>query len=205
MPRNALPRLETWLARHAESRTFERGARLFAAGDAPVRLYWVVHGELHLVRHGARGERVIVQRCTRGALAEASLFSHAYHCEGVAAVETRVWVMPLAAFLDGLADAEVGRAFIQWQASIIRSLRGQCERLSLPRAEDRVLHYLHEQGRYDLDAGSLKSWAGALGITHEHLYRTLAKLEQAGRIRRDPRTVRPAALPTPGRVKCRGC
>lgn len=205
MSKNALTRLESWLARHAEARVFDQGTRLFAAGDAPVNLFWVKDGELHLVRHGARGERVIVQRCTRGALAEASLFSNAYHCEGVAALETRIWVMPLAAFLDGLADAEIGRAFIQWQASIIRSLRGQCERLSLPRAEDRVLHYLHEQGRYDVEAGSLKSWAGALGITHEHLYRTLAKLEQAGRIRRDARAVMSAELPGPVRVKCQAC
>ncbi|MEW6120674.1 MAG: hypothetical protein AB1593_11365 [Pseudomonadota bacterium] len=146
-----------------------------------------------------------MQRCTHGALAEASLFSPAYHCSGVAAVDTRAWVMPLGVFLEGLADAEVGRAFVEWQASVIRSLRAQCERLSLPRAGDRVLHYLNEHGRYDIEDGSLKSWAGVPGITHEHLYRTLAKLERAGRIRRDLRTVRPAALPRRGRVKCSSC
>lgn len=205
MSENALITLETWLARHADTQMFERGARLFAAGDTPARLYWVERGELQLVRHGAQGERIVVQRCTRGALAEASLFSPAYHCEGVAAVGTRAWVMPLAAFLDGLADAGIGRAFIRWQASVIRSLRGQCERLSLPRAEDRVLHYLHEHGRYASETGSLKHWAGALGMTHEHLYRTLAKLERAGRIRRDAHAVSPVGMRRPGRVKCQAC
>lgn len=177
--------LESWLAEAGTWRDIARGERLFAPGEAPAGIFWVRTGELQLVRHGPQGERAIVQRCTRGMFAEGALFSDGYHCEGLAAAESGVWTMPRAQFLTALADPARSRAYIAWLSHAVRALRGQCERLSLPRAEDRVLHALRESGGYDLTAGTLKIWAAALGITHEHLYRTLARLERSGRIRRD--------------------
>ncbi|MHB0982642.1 MAG: hypothetical protein ACYC02_04580 [Thiobacillus sp.] len=38
-------------------------------------------------------------------------------------------------------------------------------------------------------AGPLKTWAGALGMTHEHLYRTLSTLHREGRIRRSAHAI----------------
>lgn len=66
----------------------------------------------------------------------------------------------------------------------------QCERLSLPRAADRVLHCLREFGYYEVDGATLKDWAAAFGITREHLYRTLSQLQKSGRIRRDAHAIR---------------
>ena len=177
--------LETWLAEAATLRSVQRGDILFRVGEKPTRVYWVRQGELHLIRYGAQGERAILQRCTRGPLAEAAMFSARYHCEGVAIVDSELWSMPLADFLDALTEPALGRAYMAWLSLSVRALRGQCERLSLPRAEDRVLHALRESGAYDLTTGTLKTWAAALGITHEHLYRTLARLERSGLIRRD--------------------
>jgi CRP-like cAMP-binding protein len=181
---NALADVETWLARHAESRAFAKGVRLFAAGEKPASLYWVAAGELQLVRYTPQGERVILQRCNRGVLAEASLFSERYHCDGEAAADSLTWVLPLADFHAALGDEDFSGAYIMWLSQTIRGLRSQCERLSLPGAGERVLHYLREYRRYDLEGSPLKTWAAALGITHEHLYRTLAQLEKQGRIRR---------------------
>jgi DNA-binding MarR family transcriptional regulator len=42
-------------------------------------------------------------------------------------------------------------------------------------------------------AGSLKDLARDLGVTHEALYRTLAKMEKAGEITRDGTALRVAA------------
>lgn len=190
MSHDPLTLLEAWLAEHAETRRFAAGARLFAVGEAPASLFWVADGELHLVRHGEQGERVIVQRCTRGPLAEASFFSGCYHCEGVAAVDTHAWVLSRKAFDAALDEPEFSRAYIAWLSTAIRGLRAQCERLSLPRAADRVLHYLREFGHYDFDGATLKDWAAALGITHEHLYRTLSQMQKSGRIRRDAHVIR---------------
>lgn len=189
---DALAYIETWLARFAESRLISKGVRIFANGEKPASLFWVASGELQLVRHTPQGERVILQRCTRGVLAEASLFSERYHCDGEAATDSMVWILPLADFQAALGHADFSRAYARWQSQVIRALRSQCERLSLPGAGDRVLHYLREHGRYDLNEGTLKTWAGALGMTHEHLYRTLAQLQRQGCIRRADREI---ALP----------
>jgi len=186
---DALTDIETWLARHAESRTIAKGTRVFASGKKPASLFWLTAGELQLVRHTPQGERVILQRCWRGALAEASLFSDRYHCDGEAAAGSLAWVLPLADFHAALSEADFSRAYTMWLSHTIRDLRGQCERLSLPRAEDRVLHYLREHGRFARQGCSLKTWAGALGMTHEHLYRTLSSLHGQGRIRRSEREI----------------
>ncbi len=186
---DALTDIETWLVRHAEPRAIAKDARVFASGEKPASLFWVTAGELQLVRHTPQGERVILQRCSRGALAEASLFSDRYHCDGEAAVESLAWVLPLADFHAALAEADFSRAYTMWLSHTIRGLRGQCERLSLPRAEDRVLHYLREHGRFEREDCPLKTWAGALGMTHEHLYRTLSALHREGRIRRTARAI----------------
>ncbi|MHB1402659.1 MAG: Crp/Fnr family transcriptional regulator [Thiobacillus sp.] len=186
---DALTDIETWLAHHAASRAIAKDARVFASGEKPASLFWVTAGELQLVRHTPQGERVILQRCSRGALAEASLFSDRYHCDGEAAVESLAWVLPLADFHAALTEADFSRAYTMWLSHTIRGLRGQCERLSLPRAEDRVLHYLREHGRFEREGCPLKTWAGALGMTHEHLYRTLSTLHREGRIRRTARAI----------------
>jgi hypothetical protein len=51
-------------------------------------------------------------------------------------------------------------------------------------AADRIEHYIESEGqdgRLQLHA-TRKSWAAELGLTHEALYRALARLRRAGRI-----------------------
>lgn len=69
----------------------------------------------------------------------------------------------------------------------VKRLRMQCERLSLHKVQDRLLHLLEtegKQGRYPLGSG-LKSLAGELGVTHEALYRCVSELEKKNCLRRD--------------------
>ena len=79
----------------------------------------------------------------------------------------------------------------QWVALLARQLhaaRARLERLALKSAAERVLHYLHTEGkgpRCEVAlAGSVKDLAKELGLTHESLYRTLARLEQDGVVTR---------------------
>ena len=63
----------------------------------------------------------------------------------------------------------------------VKRLRLQCQRLSLPKVRDRLLHLLMTEGkdgRYALDAG-LKSLASELGVTHEALYRCISTMEKS--------------------------
>lgn len=67
-------------------------------------------------------------------------------------------------------------------AGEVRRLRAQCERLSLKGASARVLHCIETEGnrgRLHLTQ-SRKAWAAELGLSHEALYRALAKLAAEG-------------------------
>jgi CRP-like cAMP-binding protein len=80
----------------------------------------------------------------------------------------------------------------EWIALLARHLhraRARVERVALRSAAERVLHYLNTEGRGPrcevVIAGSIKDLARELGLTHESLYRTLARLEQEGVILRE--------------------
>ncbi|MGA7986571.1 MAG: cyclic nucleotide-binding domain-containing protein, partial [Burkholderiales bacterium] len=62
----------------------EAGTVLFRLGERPALLYYVLEGEIALLRHSARGQAIVLQRARHGFLAEASLESRRYHCDGVA-------------------------------------------------------------------------------------------------------------------------
>ncbi|MGA7801187.1 MAG: Crp/Fnr family transcriptional regulator [Gammaproteobacteria bacterium] len=168
------------------------GTGLFHRGDRPGKFFWVLEGELHLVRFTSNGDGVVLQRCRLGPFAEASLFSERYHCDGVAVADTTLIAVPRAAFFRTFSDPEFALAYVQCLSGTVRELRSGCERLTLRRASSRIEHYLEEHGGFDCrpGQGSLKDWASQLGLSHESLYRTLAALETAGRIVREAGSVR---------------
>jgi CRP-like cAMP-binding protein len=100
-------------------------------------------------------------------------------------VPSRLLAFPIDAFRRALADDARFRAF--WMSRLareVRALRSQCERLALRKAADRIEHYIESEGkdgRLEL-ARSGKAWAAELGLTHEALYRALARLRRAGLI-----------------------
>ena len=155
---------------------------LFRAGERPRFVYFVLAGEMRLVRHSRDGREVILQRVRRGYLAEASLDAQRYHCDGVAAEASRLLRFPRAAFLARLdADPGFRRAWLRHLAGELRRLRARCERLSLRGARERIVHYIESEGGGALDLRqSRKSWALELGLTHEALYRAISKMKSEG-------------------------
>jgi CRP/FNR family transcriptional regulator, dissimilatory nitrate respiration regulator len=165
-----------------------KGERLFETGKEPAWMYFVAAGEVVLQRPGVHGETVILQRTRHGFIGEASLESVRYHCDGVATAASIVTQVPIPAIRASLASDP---AFaIRWIGMLnreLKRLRGQCERLSLNKVQDRLLHLLEtegRQGRFPLGAG-LKSLAGELGVSHEALYRCVADMERRNFVRRD--------------------
>jgi len=73
------------LPQAGRNRDFQAGEILFHRGD-PIRRFHIVQtGVVRLERHTVDGSRIVLQRAGTGsALAEASLFNDAYHCDGVA-------------------------------------------------------------------------------------------------------------------------
>jgi CRP-like cAMP-binding protein len=161
--------------------------RLASQGDEPRYVFYVVTGEVRLIRAGRRGEGFILQRVRRGWVAEASLFARRYHCDlqtGAATTLVRVPVATLRKELD--ASPEFRRYWVECLSAEVRRLRGACERLGLRSAEERVLHAIESDGTGgELRLGEpLKDWASELGLTHEALYRALARLERSGVLKR---------------------
>jgi CRP-like cAMP-binding protein len=64
--------------------------------------------------------------------------------------------------------------------------------LSLKAAQDRIRHYVDTEGEGGLLTltQTKKQWAAELGLTHEALYRTLARMKRSGSIRVDETKIR---------------
>jgi CRP-like cAMP-binding protein len=167
---------------------YAKGSHLFDVGMRPTFMFYVSAGEVTLQRHGIDGEPVILQRTRHGFVSEASLQSDRYHCDAAAVADSVVTRIPLRELLDALkADATFALRWIGTLNREVRRLRLQCERLSLNTVEARLVHLLEtESGASGLPLGAgLKSIAREIGVTHEAMYRCVARLEKRNVLRRD--------------------
>ena len=152
-------------------------------------MYFVVSGEIVLERIGAHGNAVVLQRIRHGFIAEASLQSGSYHCDGLVTEDLQAVALPLEALKERLAqDPEFALRWIAMLNGEVRRLRAQCERLSLRGVGERLLHLIESEGvegRLAITCG-LKSLATELAVTHEALYRAVARLEKERVVVREP-------------------
>ena len=95
--------------------------------------------------------------------------------------------------LRALDESQVlGRLFSRRLAAEVQGLRGSLEVRNIKLARDRILTYFElvsRDRRVVLDR-PLKELAAEIGLSHEALYRTLAKLEKEGLIERKTREIR---------------
>lgn len=192
--------LDSMPTRHVE-RDLAKGERLFSRGDVPSFMFWVRTGEVRLVRTSPMGSEIVFQRARHGFLAEASSNQRAYHCDGVAAMTTRVQAIPIEEFRAALTRPEVQAEWIRHLSQELRRVRAHAERLSLRTTEERIIHFIETEGTEGelVLSQSKKSWAAEMGMTHEALYRTLRSMVDHGaliisgnRIRQKPA---PQAVP----------
>lgn len=144
---------------------------------------WRLHGQCT----GLHGQQACLQRCQSGFVGEASLTSSRYHCDARTTLSTRVTKVPIQALRQALKnDVAFAERWIAMLSGEFRQLRLQNERLSLPKVQDRLLHLIETEGtggRYALTC-SVKDLAKQLAVTHESLYRSIARLVEVGRIER---------------------
>ena len=163
----------------------QRQSAIFGRGDRPQAMFFVLSGEVRLLRRSKTGGEVVLQRTRRGFLAEASLDQLTYHCDAVVAVPTRLLAIQRRAFTDALDVEGFRDRWIAHLARELRKMRAHAERLSLKTARERIVHFIEtegEAGLFDLSQ-SKKDWAAELGLTHEALYRTLAQMQKRGEIK----------------------
>jgi CRP-like cAMP-binding protein len=161
-----------------------RHVAIFGRGDRPRAMFFVLSGEVRLVRRSGAGGEIILQRTRRGFLAEASLDQPVYHCDAVAAETSSILAIPRKAFCNALAAEDFRDRWIAHLARELRKVRSHAERLSLKTARERIVHFIEtegESGRLDLNQ-SKKDWAAELGLTHEALYRALAQMQKRGEL-----------------------
>jgi len=170
-----------------------QGAQLFRIGQPPRTMFYVLSGEMRLTRMSLDGAEMILQRTRCGFLAEASIEASAYHCDAVAFEPGTVLGFPIAIFRKALeVDVTFRKAWTSHLVQEIRRARARSERLTLKSAAKRVLHYLESEGQNGVLKleQSRKAWSAELGLSHEALYRTLARLEQEGVISVEENTIR---------------
>lgn len=167
---------------------YKKGDRLFATGDKPFHMFFIGSGEVVLERLGMHGGSVVLQRTRHGFVGEASLQSARYHCDGKVIAPSEITGVPIREIQ---AEMKSNPAFsARWIGMLnreVKRLRLQCERLSLNKVQDRLVHLIEtegEKGKYLLGSG-VKSLAGELGVTHEALYRCVSDMEKKGLLLRE--------------------
>jgi CRP-like cAMP-binding protein len=176
-------------------RDLAAGEFLFQQGDRSAAIYKVESGRLHLTRRTIDDHLVVLHTARQGEFfAEASLFSEAYHCDAVAATQSRVRVYPKATVIDALrTDPSLTEALMARLAHQLQELRARMELRNVRSARERVLQYLRlRTGSHDRSIaieGQLQDIAAEIGMTREALYRALARLETEGSITRTETTI----------------
>ena len=174
-------------------RVLAPGELLFRQGDRAAAIYKVESGRLRLIRRTIDDHLVILHTARRGEFfAEASLFAEAYHCDAVAAAQSRVRVYPKPTVMEALrTDPALAEAFMARLARQLQELRALMELRNIRSARERVLQYLRLRvhGRSIAVEGQLQEIAAEIGLTREALYRTLAALEAEGCLTRTQTTI----------------
>jgi len=171
-------------------RVLASGELLFRQGDRAEAIYRVETGRLRLIRRTIDDHLVILHTAGRGEFfAEASLFAEAYHCDAVAAAQSRVRVYPKTIVMAALrTDPALAEAFMARLARQLQELRARMELRNIRSARERVLQYLRLRagvhGRSIAIEGQFQDIAAEIGISREALYRTLAALEAGGYLTR---------------------
>lgn len=190
--------LREWLDERLAPETcveLAENAYLFRRNQPVRHLNLVETGDCQLERTTADGHTLPLARLgTDQVVAEGSLFNEHYGCDCRAITRSRVRRYPRQAVLALLrSEPALAQAFLRALAHQVMELRTRLELRNVKSARERVaLHLaLHadRQGRYPV-TGTYKMLAQNLGLSHEALYRTLARMESDGEIRREPNLIR---------------
>lgn len=160
--------------------SLEAGKTVFRTGDRVLSMYLVVEGEVDLVRYTARGNSLILDRVGPvNVLAEASVYSAQYHCDGVASTKTELKSLPVSQFLEGLhSSSDVARTWASQLARELQNARINSEIRSLKTVGERLDAWLGLRNALP-PKGEIKDLARVLGVSHEALYRELARRRPA--------------------------
>ena len=181
-------------------RTFIRqlvtGQRLFQQGDSAKYFFIVQTGRFKLIRYLETSNVINLEFAKAGdSLGDRSIFADAYDSSAIALVDSTVVVYPKQVLLSSLQEyPDLAVDFIAILVKKIQSLQIYLELRNIHLAHQRLLQYL----RYWATTGNskiinldrpYKEIALELGFTPETLSRALLRLEQEGKIDRQPNQI----------------
>lgn len=168
-------------------RRIELAARstLFHQGEPTRGVFHLMRGDLELRRVTENGDEIVLHKASAGnTFAEASLFAPMFHCNAIALKECSIVEIEKAEVLRLFAtDTDFAMALTARFAGQVQSYRRRFEIMAIRSAEDRVYAALSD----GMLSGSVKSLAGEIGLTHEVVYRALAKLVNSRRVKKTAR------------------
>ena len=158
-------------------RAVSAGSWLFYRGDAVRSVFFVVSGEIELLRHTSSGKPAVLQRATAGSvLAEASLFSDAYHCDAIATQPSQVAQVPRAVMVELLKrDVAFAATWMTHLAHQIQAARLRSEILTLKTVSQRLDAWLAFNDGEFPERGQRIALARQIGVSPEALYREFAR------------------------------
>ena len=156
---------------------FGFGQYLFHLGDRVRTIHFIKEGAVHLARNQMDGTSVILQRAGPGSiLAEASLYSDKYHCDAAAAAPTLTRAFSKADLQSRLQKSmELGNAWARHLAMELQRTRMQAEILALKTVAERLDAWISWNDGDSPRKGEWKIVASQIGVSHEALYREIAK------------------------------
>lgn len=172
------------------------GALLFHQGAAASACYRVVRGAVRLEKVSPDGTAATLQHaCAGDWLLEPGPYDDRHESSALAEMPSLVLAVSARQFRVELRrDPKFATAWGLESAETARRLWRWVERLALPRARERVVHYLITEGEAKEAAvhldGSMHDWAVHLGIVPETLSRALTELVAEGVVAREGRAFR---------------
>ena len=170
------PVFDALLAASGQPRQYDRGAHVFHRGDRTRNVYLLAAGSVRLMRFLDGGEPVILHRAhAPHIIAEASIYSHAYHCDCMCEEQSLIHALPIAAasaILDN--DPALAREWSAYLARELQSARQRCELLTHRTVSEKLNAWMDWRGNLP-SKGQWKSLAAELNVSPEALYRELAR------------------------------
>lgn len=157
-------------------RSFSEGEYFFHRTDPVKSMFLIEAGFAQLIRHHRDGRPIVLQRASAGSvLAEASLFTSAYHCDAIAtsAVVARV-ISRVAIQHLFFSNQNFAKAWAVHLADEVRDARMRAELLTLKTVSERLDAWLADKGRLP-QKGGWKAIAQEIGTSPEALYREIAR------------------------------
>ncbi len=155
----------------------DAGSFLFRQGDAVSHMYIVRSGCVHLVRWGENGSSAVMQRAEApAALAESSVFSPAYHCDGVCVTDAKVARAGIAEVREALeSDPALLRKLTGHLAREVQRTRSRLELLRRRTVADRLDGWLALNDGVLPLRGQWRGVAEDIGVSPEAFYRELQR------------------------------